>query len=317
MNEKRGKKVEEKNFKPDLSVNLAGIVLKNPVLAASGPFGYGHEYNELTNFKDLAGMIVKGVSLKPWPGNPPPRISETPAGMLNAVGLQNPGLRYFINEDLPRLRDLGLRIIVNVAGCTVDEYAGVACGLAGQTGVDGLELNISCPNIKAGGMAFGTDPVATRRVVEAVRRETKLPLLVKLSPNVADIGIMARAAEEAGADGISLINTLSGMLIDTAKKKPLLGNTFGGLSGPAIMPVALKMVWQAAEAVKIPVLGMGGITTVDDALQFIMAGARAVAIGTGFFYNPELAKVIKTGLETYLKKEGFLSLDQLEGIARS
>ncbi len=317
MDEKKDKKRQEKEFEPDLSVDLAGIVLKNPVLAASGPFGYGHEYGELTNFKDLAGIIVKGVSLEPWPGNSPPRISETPAGMLNAVGLQNPGLRNFIKEDLPRLRNCGLRLIVNVVGCTMDEYVGVACGLAGEVGIDGLELNISCPNIKAGGMAFGTDPAATRQVVEAVRRETKLPLLVKLSPNVADIGIMARAAEEAGADGISLINTLSGMLINTADKKPLLGNTFGGLSGPAIMPVALKMVWQAAEAVKIPVLGMGGITTADDALQFIMAGARAVAIGTGLFYNPELATVIKTGLERYLKKEGLLNLDQLEGIARS
>ncbi len=316
MDEKTANQRQEKIIAPDLSVDLGGIILKNPVLAASGPFGYGREYGELTNFKDLAGIIVKGVSLEPWSGNPPPRITETPAGMLNAVGLQNPGLESFIKDDLPYLRTLDLRIIVNVVGCSIDEYAKVACRLSGEAGIDGLELNISCPNIKAGGMAFGTDPAATHLVVEAVRRETKLPLLVKLTPNVADIGIIARAAEEAGADGISLINTLSGMLIDTVKKRPLLGNAFGGLSGPAIMPVALRMVWQAAEAVRIPILGMGGITTADDALQFIMAGARAVAVGTGFFYNPELAKVLKTGLEQYLKKEGLAGLKQLEGIAR-
>ncbi len=301
----------------NLAVNLCGIKLDNPILAASGPFGYGHEYRELGSFKDLGGIIVKGVSLEPWEGNPSPRVTEVSSGMLNAVGLQNPGLKDFLEYHLPSLREAGPRLLVNVVGCTVEEYAGVASGLAGVEGIDGLELNISCPNVKAGGMAFGTDPKATSLVVTAVRRETNLPLLVKLSPNVTDIGVIARAAEEAGADGISLINTLSGMLIDTGQKKPLLGNVFGGLSGPAIKPVALKMVWQAAEAVKIPILGMGGIVSADDALQFIMAGARAVAVGTGFFYEPGLPSRIIAGLIEYMKEEGIYTLSEIEGIART
>ena len=300
----------------NLEVNLCGIKLKNPLLAASGPFGYGHEYRQLIDFSDLGGIIVKGVSLEPWAGNPPPRIAETSSGLLNAVGLQNPGLAGFLEDDLPRLRDTGPRLLVNVVGCSIEEYVAVASGLEGVEGIDGLELNISCPNIKAGGMAFGTDPEMTGQVVSAVRRVTKLPLLIKLSPNVTDIGVIARAAEEAGADGISLINTLSGMLIDTGQKKPLLGNTFGGLSGPAIMPVALKMVWQAAEAVKIPILGMGGIASADDAIQFIMAGARAVAVGTGLFYNPDLPSQVLSGLAGYLQAEGLRSPGEIEGAAR-
>ncbi len=299
-----------------LAVDLCGIKLDNPILAASGPFGYGHEYRELTGFKDLGGIIVKGVSLEPWEGNPPPRVAETASGMLNAVGLQNPGLKSFLEDHLPSLRGAGPRLLVNLVGCTVEEYAGVAAGLEGAEGIDGLELNISCPNVKAGGIAFGTDPQATGRVVSAVRQETKLPLLVKLSPNVTDIGAIARAAEEAGADGISLINTISGMIIDTAQKKPLLGNAFGGLSGPAIMPVALKMVWQVAEAVKIPVLGMGGIVSAGDTLQFIMAGARAVALGTGLFYEPDLPSQLKAGLLEYMDKEGLRTLSEIEGVAR-
>lgn len=301
---------------PDLSVNLGGIELTSPLLAASGPFGYGHEYLERIDCSALGGIIVKGVSFQPWSGNPPPRLAETPSGLLNSIGLQNPGLDHFVKEDLPLLARAEPRLIVNIVGCDIDEYAAVAAGLSGLKGIDGIEVNISCPNLKAGGIAFGTDPAETYKLVGAVRRQTNLPLLVKLSPNVTDITIIARAAEAAGADGLSLINTLSGMLIDIETGKPLLGNIFGGLSGPAVLPVALKMVWQAAEAVKIPLLGMGGITTAEDALQFIMAGARAVAVGTGFFYEPEVITQVKEGIVNYLVKHEIKALGKLEGAAR-
>ncbi len=300
----------------DLRVNLGGIALSTPILMASGPFGYGHQYRELVDFKNLGGIIVKGVSREPWPGNQPPRLAETASGMLNSVGLQNPGLQSFLKIDLPLLLEYGPPIIVNIVGKTVEEYIAVADGLEGAAGVSGIEINISCPNLKAGGMAFGTDPVLTFEVVSAVRKRTNLPLLVKLSPNVTDIAEIARAAETAGADALSLINTLAGMLIDIEEKKPLLGNVFGGLSGPAIMPVALKMVWQTAGVVKVPILGMGGITSAEDTLQFIMAGARAVAVGTGIFYDPELpAKIIK-GIRAFMITNNLPALDLLEGIAR-
>lgn len=301
---------------PSLKVNLGGLELATPILAASGPFAYGHQYHEIIDFKELGGLIVKGVSPEPWPGNPPPRLIETPAGLLNAIGLQNPGLRYFIEDELPLLRNYSPCLIVNIVGRTVDEYAAVASGLSAAEGVDGLEINISCPNIKAGGLTFGTDPAQTFEVVSAVRRETELPLLVKLSPNVTEITAIACAAEEAGADALSLINTLPGMLIDIEEKKPLLGNIFGGLSGPAIMPVALKMVWQTAEAVRIPILGMGGIASAEDAIQFILAGARAVAVGTGIFYNPDLPGLIKKGIIDYMLANDITALDQIEGLAR-
>jgi dihydroorotate dehydrogenase (NAD+) catalytic subunit len=301
---------------PGLKVNLGGIELATPILAASGPFAYGHQYRELIDFKNLGGLIVKGVSLEPWPGNPPPRLAETPAGLLNAIGLQNPGLTYFLENELPLLKNYSPRLIVNIVGCTVDEYAAVASGLSSAGGVDGLEINISCPNIKAGGLAFGTDPALTYEVVSAVRRQTTLPLLVKLSPNVTSITDIARAAEEAGADALSLINTLSGMLIDIEEKRPMLGNIFGGLSGPAVLPVALKMVWQVAEAVSIPILGMGGITSAEDAIQFILAGARAVAVGTGIFYNPNLPGLIKEGIIDYMIRHDFSTPGQIEGLAR-
>jgi len=303
-------------FKPSLEVNLGGIELKNPVLLASGPAGYGHEYREIVDFSSLGALIVKGISLEPWTGNPPPRLAETPSGLLNSVGLQNPGVEKFVNEDLPALRDCGTKIIVNVVGCSADEYAAIASCLEGLEDVAGLELNISCPNVKAGGIAFGTDPQETARVVEKVRRITTKPLLVKLSPNVTDITEVARAAETAGADVISLINTISGMLIDTERQKPLLGNVFGGLSGPAVMPVALKMVWQVAGIVNVPVIGMGGISSTDDALQFIMAGARAVALGTGLFYDPGLPAKINEGLSCYLHNKGRAGITDLEGVAR-
>ena len=302
--------------KVDLQVDLAGIKLNKPLLAASGPFGYGREYQELVDFSELGGIIVKGVSLEPWAGNPPPRLAETPGGLLNSIGLQNPGLKHFIKEEMPFLRGLGTSIIVNVVGCSIDEYAAVSAALSKVEGIDGLELNISCPNVKAGGMAFGINPQSTAAVVGAVRKKTDLPLLVKLSPNVSDITVIARAAEEAGADGLSLINTLSGMIIDIDEQKPLLGNVFGGLSGPAVLPVALKMVWQAAEAVSIPILGMGGIMSAGDTLQFIMAGARAVALGSGFFYDPDLPQKINQGLLDYMANRSLVSLNSIEGIAR-
>lgn len=301
---------------PDLQVNLGGIDLTVPILAASGPFAYGHEYRELVDFGSLGGIIVKGVSLEPWEGNIPPRLAETASGILNSIGLQNPGLRHFLDIDLPLLRSYGPRVIVNIVGHTVEEYAAVASGLDGADGVDGIEVNISCPNLRAGGLAFGTDPALAFEVVSAVRRQTAMPLLVKLSPNVTDITVIASAAEKAGADALSMINTLSGMLIDIEGKKPLLGNTFGGLSGPAVMPVALKMVWQAAEAVNIPILGMGGITSAEDAIQFILAGARAVAVGTGLFYDTGLPEQIKEGIFDYMTAHHIPTLEQIEGLAR-
>ena len=300
----------------NINVNLAGIELQTPVLAASGPFGYGHEYRRLLDMSALGGIIVKGISAEPWPGNPPPRLVETAGGMLNSVGLQNPGLAAFLSDHLPRLQDLQCRLIVNIVGRTEEEYASVAEGLDGAPGISGLELNISCPNLKAGGMAFGTDAAATYSVVSAVRKRTSLPLLVKLSPNVTSLPAIASAAEAAGADALSLINTLSGMLIDTAGRKPLLGNVFGGLSGPAIMPVALKMVWQAAESCRIPILGMGGIASADHALQFIMAGATAVAVGTGIFYDHDLPAQIVRGIKQYMAANNIASLQSLVGAAR-
>ena len=301
---------------PDLRVDLAGIELSTPILAASGPFGYGHEYLERIDSSALGAIIVKGISAEPWAGNPPPRLAETAAGLLNSIGLQNPGLQAFLKNDLPGLKNYGPKLIVNVVGKSVEEYCTVAAGLDGKQGIDGLELNISCPNLKAGGLAFGTSPEATYEVVDSVRKMTGLPLIVKLSPNVTDITVIARAAEEAGADGLSLINTLSGMAIDIESRKPLLGNTFGGLSGPAIMPVALKMVWQAAGAVKIPLLGMGGIISAEGALQFIMAGARAVALGTGIFYDLALPQQVKEGLTGFMSAQNLENIGQLEGAAR-
>jgi dihydroorotate dehydrogenase (NAD+) catalytic subunit len=302
-------------IKPDLRVNLGGLLLATPILAASGPLGNSHEYRERFSITDFGAIITKGVSLEPWAGNRPPRLAESASGVLNAIGLQNPGLKQFLERDLPQLKNAGPQIIVNIVGRTVEEYARIAAALNIADGVSGIEVNISCPNIKAGGLAFGTDPGLTYSVVSAVRRQTTLPLLVKLSPNVTDITVIARAAEEAGADSLSLINTLSGMLIDIETRQPVLGNIFGGLSGQAILPVALKMVWQVAEAVKIPLLGMGGISSLDDVLQFIMAGARAVAVGTALFYSPELPAAIHEGLSDYMIAHGITNLKSLEGIA--
>lgn len=301
---------------PDLSVRIGGLHLKNPVLVASGTFGYGREYCGALPLSKLGGIMTKGTSLEPWAGNPPPRVTETPAGMLNAIGLQNPGVEHFLKVDLPWLREQNATIIVNLVGKTTDDYAQVAGRLDGQSGVSALELNISCPNVKEGGIAFGTDPRLVHEVVRVVRRSTVLPLIVKLSPNVTSIVEIARAAEDAGADALSLINTLLGMAIDIRSRRPVLGNVFGGLSGPAIKPVALRMVWQVAGASKLPVIGLGGITSAEDALEFILAGASAVAIGTAIFRDPAVPLKVIDGLDEYCCRSGISRLADLVGQAR-
>ncbi|MEK6777361.1 MAG: dihydroorotate dehydrogenase [bacterium] len=298
---------------PDLAVNIGGIRMKNPVITASGTFGYGEEMSELYDLSSLGGIMVKGLSLSPQPGNPPPRICETPAGMLNAIGLQNIGVRVFIEEKLPMLRRWDTRIIANIYGHDCGEYAEVARCLNDAEGVDGIELNISCPNVKKGGMAFGTDPVETRKVVKAVRRACRLPLIVKLSPNVTDITEFARAAEGEGADAISLINTLLGMAIDIHLRKPILANIMGGLSGPAIRPVALRMVYQVARSVKVPLIGMGGIMNAEDAVSFLLAGASAVAIGTANFVDPMTPLKVIHGIRDYMIQYDMTSMQDLIG----
>ncbi len=290
--------------KPDLSVDFAGIKFKNPVLTASGTFGYGEEFAEFVDLNKLGGVIVKGISLKAIKGNPPPRIWETPSGMLNAIGLENPGVDVFLGEKLPYLRKFDTAVIVNVFGYSPEEYVGVVERIEGAAGVSGIEVNISCPNVKAGGMAFGTDLKATFELLSAVRRVTRLPLIAKLSPNVTDITEFARTARDAGCDGLSLINTLLGMAIDVRCRRPRLANCTGGLSGPAIRPVAVRMVWQVSQAVKIPIIGMGGIVTGEDALEFILAGASAVAVGTSNFVNPRATLDVLAGMERVMLEQG-------------
>ncbi len=302
--------------KPDLSVNFAGIKLKNPVLTASGTFGYGEEFADIIDLNKLGGIIVKGVSLKPIKGNPPPRIWETPSGMLNAIGLENPGVDVFLRDKLPFLRNYDTAVLVNIFGYSLEEYVGVAGRLDGVPGVSGLEVNISCPNVKAGGIVFGTDLKAAFELLSAVRKATRLPVIAKLSPNVTDITGFAKAARDAGCDGLSLINTLLGMAIDIRSRRPRLANCTGGLSGPAIRPVAVRMVWQAAQAVDLPVIGMGGIMTYEDALEFILAGASAVAVGTANFVNPRATLDIIRDLETFLTQEGIGSVKELVGQVR-
>lgn len=298
----------------DLSIEIAGMELKNPVMVASGTFGYGREYAEFFDLSRLGAVMVKGVSSEPWTGNPVPRIVETPSGMLNAIGLQNPGVDYFLEVDLPWLRGFDTRIIVNIIGRSVEEYADVAARLSAAGGIDALEINISCPNIKEGGIQFGSDPRAAARVVEAVKRATHLPVIPKLSPNVTDIAQMAQAVEDAGADAISLVNTFLGMAIDIRRRKPVLANVFGGLSGPAIRPLAVRMVWQVYEAVRVPLIGMGGIMDGADAAEFVLAGARAVAVGTANFIRPTAALDVLAGLERYVEETG-LSYAELIGAA--
>ncbi len=302
----------QKNL-PDLSINLGGISMKNPVMTASGTSGYGEEIAEIYDLSALGALTLKGLSLEPQAGNPPPRICETPAGMLNSIGLQNIGVRTFIEQKLPDLRERDVAIIANIYGHRVEEYAEVARLLTEAGGVDGIELNISCPNVQKGGMVFGTDPRETRKVVQWVRKATPLPLLVKLSPNVTDITEFARIAEGEGADILSLINTLLGMSIDISTRRPRLANGMGGLSGPAIRPVALRMVYQVAQVVKIPLVGMGGIMNAEDAIAFFLAGASAVAVGTVNFVDPMAPVRIVEGIREYMQAEGIKSIKGLTG----
>jgi dihydroorotate dehydrogenase (NAD+) catalytic subunit len=300
--------------KPRMSVHIGGgLVIKNPVMTASGTFGYGEEYAPYVDLNRLGAVIVKGISLKPRKGNPPPRIMETPCGMLNAIGLENVGVETFVNEKLPFLRQFDTAVVVNIFGETVDEYRSLAECLSRADGVSALEVNISCPNVKKGGIAFGTEPGMAAEVTKAVKEATDLPVIVKLSPNVSDITIMARAVEEGGADALSVINTLIGMSVDVEKRVPHLKNITGGLSGPAIRPVALRMVWEAARTVSIPVIGIGGIMEGLDALQFIIAGASAVQVGTASFRNPRAALDVLEGIERYLERHAMDGVSTLIG----
>jgi dihydroorotate dehydrogenase (NAD+) catalytic subunit len=301
---------------PDMNISIGSLQLKNPVLTASGTFGYGEEYDSLVNLHRLGAIIVKGISLLPRRGNPPPRIAETACGMLNAIGLENVGLESFLAKKLTFLQSINTPLIVNILGDTVEDYQQLADRLNGEEKVAALEVNISCPNVKQGGVAFGTDPNMAHAVTKGVRRHFSRPVIVKLSPNVTDITEIARAVEEAGADALSLINTVLGMAIDIKTCKPKLANIFGGLSGPAIKPIALRMVWQVAECVSIPIIGIGGITTPEDAVEFMLAGASAVQVGTTNFINPKAAEEIIQGIGTYLAENKMASLQELIGRAR-
>lgn len=291
--------------------------MKNPVMTASGTFGYGVEYEPYIKLERLGAVVVKGTTLKARKGNLTPRIAETPAGMLNAVGLQNPGVDWLIAEALPRLSKYNLAVIVNIAGDAVEDYAALAQRLDLVKGVAGLEVNISCPNVKRGGLQFGSDPKAAAEVIRAVRENTRLPIVAKLTPNVTSITDVAVSVAEAGADALSLINTLTGMVIDVHKRRPVLANIIGGLSGPAIRPVAVRMVWEVYKAVKLPIIGMGGIVNAEDALQFIFAGASAVAVGTAHFVNPLASIEVVEGIEEYMKKSGVQSIKELIGAAHN
>lgn len=297
----------------NLSVQIGSLQLRNPVMTASGTFGYGEEYAEFVDLNKLGAVVVKGLSLSPKEGNAPPRLVETPAGMLNAIGLQNIGIGKFIQDKLPFLGRFSTPVIVNFFGDSVDEYAEAAARLGAAGGIHGLEMNISCPNKQAGWSIFGTDPKVTHEVVTAVRKATKLPLIVKLSPNVTDIGLMARVAQDAGADAVSLINTLTGMTIDVQTRRPKLANVTGGLSGPAVKPVAVRMVWEVYRSVKIPVIGMGGIMSGEDAVEFMLAGATAVAVGTANFINPKATIDILSGIESYMKEKKVADVRDLTG----
>lgn len=298
---------------PDMSVNIGSLKLENPVMTASGTFGYAREFENLMNLHRLGAVIVKGISLNPRPGNPPPRIVETSCGMLNAIGLQNVGVDRFIKEKMNYLAGLNVPVIVNILGDSIEEYEEITARLQGVPGVAGIEVNISCPNVKKGGVAFGTDPKMAAKVTAAVKGKSCVPVMVKLSPNVADIGTIALAVEEAGADSVSLINTLIGMAINLKTKKPALANVIGGLSGPAIKPVALRMVYEVAKKVSIPIIGIGGIESAEDALEFMLAGATAVQVGTANFVNPRASEDVVDGIIDYMTREKIPSLASIIG----
>lgn len=299
----------------DMRVKIAGVELKNPVMTASGTFGSGEEYSEFVDLNRLGAVVTKGVANVPWPGNATPRVAETYGGMMNAIGLQNPGIDVFCKRDIPFLQKYDTKIIVNVCGKSEADYVDVVERLA-DADVDMLEINISCPNVKEGGIAFGQDPKCAEQITKAVKKVAKQPVIMKLSPNVTDIAEMARAVEAGGADVVSLINTLTGMKIDVQKRAFVLANKTGGLSGPAIKPVAVRMVYQTANAVKIPVIGMGGIMTAEDALEFILAGATAVAVGTANFIDPETTVKVAEGIEEYMRKNHVEDINELVGAVR-
>lgn len=307
-----GTPLKKKLPKNPLEVTIAGLKFKNPVMTASGTFGYGAEFAPYTALEKLGAIVVKGLSLYPRQGNPGPRIVETPCGMLNAIGLQNVGVDEFIEKKLPLLKGVKTHVIANIFGETIEDYMEVARRLDRVKGVSALEINISCPNVKKGGIVFGTDPQEAFKVVSAIRKSTSLPLITKLSPNVTDIKVMVKAAEDAGTDAISLINTLTGMVIDVEKRRPVLATATGGLSGPAIRPVAVRMVWQAAQVARVPLIGMGGIMNAQDALEFIIAGAAAVQVGTASFIDPDAAAKVATGLEEYTQRHG-IRIKELTG----
>ena len=299
--------------KPDLKVDIGGLKLQNPVMTASGTFGYGREFDHLVDLNRLGGIIVKGLSLEPTKGNPPPRIVETPCGMLNAIGLDNVGIEAFVADKLPFLQRLTPPIIANIYGTLEEEYFQLAARIDAVEAIAAIEVNISCPNVKAGGMVFGVDPRAAFRVVRGIRDQTTKPLIVKLSPNVTDITEIALAAQEAGADCLSLINTITAMVVDIETRRPRLANITGGLSGPAIKPVAVRMVWQVAQVAKIPVIGIGGIMTAEDALEYFIAGASAVQVGTANFINPHITTDVIDGIERFLAERGIANISDVIG----
>ncbi len=296
-------------------VNLAGVELKNPVMTASGTFGSGAEYGEMVDLNKLGAVVTKGVANVPWPGNPTPRIAETWGGMLNAIGLQNPGIDVFVKRDIPFLKQYDTKIIVNVCGKTTEDYVEVVERLSDEA-VDLLEINISCPNVKEGGIAFGQDPKAVEAITKEIKKHAKQPVIMKLSPNVTDITVMAKAAEAGGADVLSLINTLTGMKIDIHRRTFALANKTGGMSGPAVKPVAVRMVYQVAQAVSLPIIGMGGIMNADDAMEFILAGAAAVSVGTANFHNPYATEEVVKGIEDYMRRYQVEDIKDLIGAVK-